>query len=110
MFWLLRQSVLLRSGCKGRFYLYRLCCEWHCKDSNTLHFVHNTLYLSTMHEETFQVLLPPTQCARTQCLLLMVVRKALIEGNACGLGSQCETVCVPSGYYIPEGALDSLSL
>lgn len=45
-----------------------------------------------MHEETFQVVLPPTQCARTQCLLLMVVRKALIEGNACVLGSLCETV------------------
>lgn len=91
---LVAASVLLRSGCKGRFYLCSWCCEWHCKDSNTLHFIHNTLCLSTMHGETFQILLPPTRCPRTQCLLLMVVRKASIEGNACVLGSLCQTVYV----------------
>lgn len=47
-----------------------------------------------MHEETFQVLLPPTQCAWTQCLLFVVVRKALTEGNACVWGSLCGTVYV----------------
>lgn len=90
---LVAASVLLRSGCKGRFYLCRLCCEWHCKDSNTLSSTIPCISVQ-WHEETFQVLLPLTQCAWTQCLLFMVVRKALTEGNACVLGSLCETVYV----------------